>query len=108
MRPGAPIDTITLRFKGEPQTVEVFLGRPGGGEDKRLVVDGRTGALLREDGYVDKPFIHRLHSGEAFGDGGLVVAMIWGTALAFLAGSGLVIYVTMRRRNPVGMQRVFW
>src|SRR5262245_31872328 len=66
--PGAPIDAITLRFKGEPQTIEVFLGRPGGGEDKRLVIDGNTGTLLREDSYVDKPFIHRLHSGEAFGD----------------------------------------
>src|SRR5262245_23134643 len=44
--PGAPIDTITMRFKGEPQTVELFLGRPGGGEDKRLVMDAKTGALL--------------------------------------------------------------
>jgi hypothetical protein len=65
-------------------------------------------ALRVDHSYVDKPFIHRLHSGEAFGDGGLVIAMVWGTALAFLAGSGLVIYLTMRRRNPVGMQRVFW
>jgi uncharacterized iron-regulated membrane protein len=105
---GAPIDSITLRFKGEPQTVDVFLGRPGGGEDKRLVIDAKTGALVREETYVDKPFLHRLHSGEAFGDGGLVVAMIWGTALAFLAGSGLLIYWTMRRRNAAGMQRVFW
>lgn len=106
--PGAPIDAVTLRFKGEPQTVDVFLGRPGGGEDRRLVIDGRTGALVRTDTYVDKPFFHRLHSGEAFGDGGLLMAMFWGTGLAFLAGSGLVIYFTMRRRNPVGIQRVFW
>jgi sulfite reductase (NADPH) flavoprotein alpha-component len=105
--PGAPIDTITLRFKGDP-TVDVFLGRPEGGEDRRLVIDARTGAVIREDSYVDKPFIHRLHSGEAFGDGGLVIAMIWGAALAFLAASGLVIYFTMRRRNPSGMQRLFW
>ena len=106
--PGAPIDAITLRFKGEPQTVELFLGRPRGGEDKRLVFDGRTGTLLRQDSYVDKPFVHRLHSGEAFGDGGLVVAMIWGSALAFLGGSGFVIYWTMRRRNAAGLQRYFW
>ena len=106
--PGAPIDAITLRFKGEPQTVDVSLGRPGGGEDRRLVIDGKTGALISEESYVDKPFINRLHSGEAFGDGGLVVAMIWGAGLAFLSASGLVIYCTMRRRNAAGLQRVFW
>ena len=106
--PGAPIDSIRLRFKGEPQTVDVYLGRPGGGEDKRLVIDGKTGALIREDSYVDKALINRIHSGEAFGDGGLVVAMCWGAGLAFLSASGLVIYWTMRRRNAAGIQKVFW
>jgi uncharacterized iron-regulated membrane protein len=46
-------------------------------------------------------------SGEAFGDGGLVAAMMWGTVLAFLTISGFVIYLTMRRRNPTAWQRVF-
>jgi uncharacterized iron-regulated membrane protein len=106
--PGAPIDAITLRFKGDPETIEIYLGKPTGGEDRRLIVDARTGAFVREASYVDKPFIHRLHSGEAFGDGGLVVAMFWGTALACLSLSGLVIYLSMRRRNLVGLRRIFW
>jgi uncharacterized iron-regulated membrane protein len=105
---GAPIDSITLHLKDDPPTVDVYLGLPAGGEDRRLIIDARSGQLLREASYVDKPFINRLHSGEAFGDGGLVAAMLWGLALALLSVSGIVIYFTMRRRNPVGLQKVFW
>jgi uncharacterized iron-regulated membrane protein len=106
--PGAPIDKIQVQFKGNEPTVDVFLGRPGGGEDRRLVIDARTGNLIKTEAYVDKPLIHRIHSGEAFGDGGLIFAMLWGIALAFLTLSGFIIYLTMRRRNPTGLQRVFW
>jgi uncharacterized iron-regulated membrane protein len=106
--PSAPIDRVEMQFKGLQPTVDVFLGRPGGGEDRRLVFDAQSGALLRTDTYVDKPLIHRIHSGEAFGDGGLVFAMIWGTTLAFLTLSGFIIYLTMRRRNATGIRRVFW
>ncbi len=106
--PGAPVDRVQIQFKGTPATVSVFLGKPGGGEDRRLVFDAASGALIKIDSYVDKPLVHRIHSGEAFGDGGLVFAMLWGTVLAFLTVSGFVIYLTMRRRNPVGIQKVFW
>jgi len=105
---GAPIDRIQVQFKGPQPTVDIFLGKPGGGEDRRLVFDANSGTLLRTESYVDKPLIHRIHSGEAFGDGGLVFAMLWGTTLAFLTVSGFIIYLTMRRRNPTGLQRVFW
>ena len=106
--PNSPIDSITLRLKGGPRTVELSLGLPAGGEDRRLIIDAGTGRLLREATYVDKPFLKRLHSGEAFGDGGLVAAMMWGLALAALSISGIVIYFTMRRRNASGLQKVFW
>ena len=49
--PGAPIDRIQIQFKGPQPTVDVFLGKPGGGEDRRLVLDART------DTYADKPRI---------------------------------------------------
>lgn len=106
--PGAPIDKLLVQFKGPRPTVTVFLGKPAGGEDRRLVFDAASGALVKADSYVDKPLIHRIHSGEAFGDGGLVFAMVWGAALAFLGASGLVIYFGMRRRNAEGLKRVFW
>ena len=105
---GAPIDRIQMQFKGPQPTVDIFLGKPGGGEDRQLVFDANSGSLLRTETYVDKPLIHRIHSGEAFGDGGLVFAMLWGTTLAFLTISGFIIYLTMRRKNRSGLQRVFW
>lgn len=106
--PGAPVDRVAIGFKGDAPTIDVFLGKPGGGEDRRLVIDARSGRLLRTDAYVDKPVLNRIHSGEFFGDGGLVFAMLWGLALVALSVSGIVIYFAMRRRNPVGLQKVFW
>ena len=34
-----PIDKIALDFKADPPTVTVYLGKPTGGEDKKLVFD---------------------------------------------------------------------
>jgi len=106
--PGAPIDKIEVQFKGKQPTVTVYTGKPTGGEDKKLVIDATTGALLRTDDYVDKPFFTRLHSGEAFGDGGLVFAMFWGLGLALMSVTGIIIYWRMRRPNQPGIKKVFW
>ena len=104
-----PVDKILLQFKGPQPTVTVYTGKPTGGEDRTFVVDARTGALIKTESYEDKPFINRLHSGEAFGDGGLVVGMFWGLALVILTASGLIIYLLMRgNRKLTGWQRVFW
>jgi uncharacterized iron-regulated membrane protein len=106
--PSAPIDRITIQFKGKTPTVALFTGKPGGGEDRRFVFD-TAGALLSTESYADKPFLYRLHSGEAFGDGGLVVAMFWGLALAILGVSGVFIYWSMRgKRELTGLKRIFW
>jgi len=104
----APIDKITIQFKGEHPTVQIFTGKPTGGEDRQFVVDAKTGALVKTDAYVDKPFLNRLHSGEAFGDGGLVVAMLWALSLIVLALTGLIIYFKMMPRVRRGIQQVFW
>jgi uncharacterized iron-regulated membrane protein len=105
---GAPIDKIALDFKADPPAVTVYLGKPTGGEDRKLVFDSRTGAFLREERYEDKPFLTRLHSGEAFGDWGLVLGIGWGTALVVLIVTGLVIYLAMRKPGRTGLGRVFW
>ena len=107
-RPGAPVDREELRFKGEQPTVTIYTGRPGGGEDRRFVVDARSGRITAEAAYVDKPFLYRLHSGEAFGDGGLVVAMAWALALVGMTATGLVIWWRIRRRDATGLRRLFW
>jgi uncharacterized iron-regulated membrane protein len=104
----APIDSITIQFKGEQPTVNVFTGKPTGGEDRKFVADARNGTLIRTDTYADKPLLHRVHSGEAFGDGGLVFAMLWALVLIFLTSTGVLIYFLMRPRKRAGLQQVFW
>lgn len=105
---GAPIDKIAIDYKADPPTVTIFLGKPTGGEDKKLVFHAGTGDFLREEKYEDKPFLVRLHSGEAFGDWGLVLGMAWGLALITLLVSGLVIYLAMRKPGRTGLRRLFW
>lgn len=106
--PGFPIDKIELQFKGENPTVTIFTGKPAGGEDRKFIVSARTGAIESVEDYTDKAFLLRLHSGEAFGDGGLVVSMFWGIALAVLSITGLIIYLRIRRPGATGIKRVFW
>jgi uncharacterized iron-regulated membrane protein len=104
----APVDKVTVQFKGTKPSITIYTGKPSGGEDKQFVVDARTGALLSETSYEDKPFLNRLHSGEALGDGGLVFAMFWDAALAFLTLTGILIYFLMWRPNLRGIKRFFW
>src|SRR4051812_11029339 len=106
--PGAPVDKIELQLKGDNPTVAVFTGKPTGGEDRKFVVSAKTGAIESVEDYADKPFLVRLHSGEAFGDGGLVGSMLWGAALAILSITGLIIYLRIRRPGATGIKRVFW
>src|SRR5262245_840159 len=106
--PNAPIDKIETQFKGPSPTVTIFTGKPTGGEDRKLVFNANTGALVANETYADKPFLYRLHSGEAFGDGGLVVAMFWGLTLVILTITGFIIYVKLWRPGAVGLKRVFW
>lgn len=105
---GAPIDKIEIQFKGPQPTVTLFTGKVTGGEDRKLVVDAKSGSLVADETYADKPLLYRLHSGEAFGDGGLVVAMFWGLTLVVLTVTGLIIYLKMRRPGLVGIRKVFW
>lgn len=107
--PGAPVDRIELKVKGDKPTVAIFLGKVGGGEDKQLVFDANTGAFLKEDDYEDKPLVYRLHSGEAFGDGGLVAGMLWGLGLAVMCFTGFRMYLHMLgRRHETGWRKYFW
>ena len=105
---GAPVDKVEVRLKGKDPTVTVFTGKATGGEDRKFVVNANTGALISTESYVDKPFLNRLHSGEAFGDGGLVGAMFWALALLGLTTSGLAIMWRMRRKNVTGWRRYFF
>lgn len=106
--PGAPVDKIEWQFKGDAPSIAIFTGKPNGGEDRKFVFNTKTGVIDKVEAYADKTFLLRLHSGEAFGDGGLVMAMFWGLALMLLSASGLWIYWQMRRRNAIGLKKIFW
>ncbi len=105
---GSPIDKVEVQLKGKDPTVSVFTGKATGGEDKKYVVNATTGALIRVEPYEDKPFLNRLHSGEAFGDGGLIGAMLWAVALLVLNITGLAIMWRMRRKDVTGWRRYFF
>jgi uncharacterized iron-regulated membrane protein len=108
----APVDKITVEFKGDAPTVAVFTGKPTGGEDRKFVVDAKTGRLLETESYADKPLLYRVHSAEIYGDGGLVMSMIWGLALAITSVAGIMIYLRMIQRmgerQEKGLRRFFW
>jgi uncharacterized iron-regulated membrane protein len=104
----APVDKIEIQYKGNEPTVSIYVGKKRGGEDRKFVINANTGQLIRTDDYADKPFLNRLHSGEAFGDGGLVGAMFWATALALLTVSGMLIFWRMRRKKVTGWRRYFF
>ncbi len=106
--PGAHVDRLEMEFKGDAPRIMIFTGKPTGGEDRKFVVDSNSGRVVSVEDYSDKPFLYRLHSGEAFGDGGLVFAMLWGLCLLLMAGSGLWIYWSMRRQGAEGLRKVFW
>ncbi len=109
--PNAPVDKVTIEFKGVAPRIALYTGKPGGGEDRKLLFDANTGAYLATEDYRDKPLIHRIHSGEFFGDGGLVVAMLWGLALLGLSISGWLLYLRMLRVDRparTGLRRFFF
>lgn len=105
---GAPLDRIEVQFKGERPAIAFFTGKPDGGEDRKLTMDLETGALIGIESYADKPFLNRLHSGEVLGDGGLMLAILWGLALIVVTISGLVVYWRMRRAGATGIKTLFW
>ena len=103
--PKAPLDKIQLQLKGDEPTATFYLG---GKDGRKIVVNLLTSVTTKEDNYDEDSFILRLHSGEALGDGGMVIYMFVGVALFGLVVTGLVIYFKMRPKNPTGLRRVFW
>lgn len=109
--PDAPVDKVTIEFKGVAPVVTIYTGKPAGGEDRKLRYSATTGAYLATEDYRDKPLLHRIHSGEFFGDGGLVVSMVWGLALLALTVSGFLLYwrlFQIDRPDRVGLRRFFF
>ncbi len=103
--PDAPLDKIQLQLKGDEPTATFILGSK---DARKVVVNLLTAAITKEDSYEEDSLILRLHSGEAFGDGGMVVWMFVGVSLFAMIVSGFVIYFKMKPKNATGLRRIFW
>ena len=103
-----PLDKITWQLKGDSPTLTFYLGGTKTLKARKLILNAKTSALLREDDYDDDSFILKLHSGEIYGDGGMVLGMVWALALMALTVTGLVIYWKMRPKDATGLRKVFW
>ena len=109
-RAGAqPLDKMVWQLKGDAPTITFFFGPNGQQAGRRIAVHARTGEVLGVEDYAEDSLILRLHSGEAFGDGGMVLGMVWGTLLFALTVTGIIIYFRMKPRTPrTGIRKVFW
>ena len=104
-----PLDKMVWQFKGDAPAITFFFGPHGSQAGRRIAVNAWTGEVLSEGSYDEDSFILKLHSGEAFGDGGMVLGMFWGLALLVLTVSGIWIYFKMKPRKPqTGLRKVFW
>ena len=102
----ARIDKIELELKSENPT---FVLHIAGNKKKKIFANANSGKIEKiEDD--EESFILRLHSGEIFGDAGVVLGIFWGSALLFLTLTGLFIYWKMGRgiKEKRGWKKVFW
>ena len=103
-----PLDKIVWQLKGDAPSVTFYLGGTKEQSARKLVVNANSGAVEKEDTYDDDSFILKLHSGEALGDGGMVLGMFWGLALIVMTVTGIFIYWRMRPREATGLKKLFW
>lgn len=103
-----PLDKITWQLKGDAPTLTFYLGGTKALKPRKLLLNAKTAALVREDDYDDDSFILKLHSGEIYGDGGMILGIAWALALMGLTITGLVIYWKMRPKDATGLRKVFW
>ncbi len=104
-----PLDKMVWQLKGDAPTITFFFGPHGQQAGRRITVHARTGEILAVEDYAEDSLILRLHSGEAFGDGGMVLGMVWGVLLFTLTVTGIIIYFRMKPRTPrTGLRKVFW
>ncbi len=103
-----PLDRVVLQLKGDAPSATFYLAQTKTAEGRKVEVNLATSAVMKEGGYDEESLVLKLHSGEFFGDGGMVLGMGWGASLVVLSVSGLVIYWKMRPKNATGLRKVFW
>ena len=99
------LDKVELKLEDEEPSWVVYTK---GLDPKKITADADGHIEKIEDG--KESFILRLHSGEVFGDAGVVLGIFWGLALVFLTVTGFIIYWKMGRgvKEKRGWKKVFW
>ncbi len=90
----APLDGVDVRLKGEHLSLVLHTA---GKERWNFTVNAATGQVEAQSKDEGESFIRRLHSGEVFGDAGVVLGILWGLALVVLTVTGVVLYWQMWR-----------
>ena len=102
-----PIDSVEVQLKDTPRKCIVWTASGGGAkkdEPLKVTVNAESGAVLKTESGERESFILRVHTGEVFGDAGVVLGIIWGTALVVLTITGAWVYYRMwsARRRSLG------
>ncbi len=105
--PNAPVNSVSIRVAGDQiQGVVAFPGDP----PRQIVVDPRSGRILSDERRDPDSLVKRIHSGAIFGQPGVVMGILWGSALFVLSITGGWMYLSMhrKRRKASGKGDVFW
>ena len=105
--PNSPIASVSLEGKGDDvQALVAFSSNP----PRQLTIDARSGRVLSDERHEKDSLILRIHSGAILGEPGVVLGILWGSALMILSLSGGWVYLAMyrRRRKASGKGGLFW
>ena len=102
------LNGVDLQWRAVPPRVVVHAAK-GGSEGERFTVDAATGAILGREADGESLLV-RIHTGEIFGDAGVFMGLLWGTAMVVLTVTGVWLYWKMykARASIKGWRRVFW
>jgi uncharacterized iron-regulated membrane protein len=104
--PNSPVTSVVLKIDGS--SVRGVVALPGD-PPRQLVVDARSGRVLSDERGEHDSLIMRIHSGAILGDPGVVLGILWGSALVILSVTGGWVYFDMyRRRRKAAKRGLFW
>lgn len=104
--PDSPVTSVSLKMDGSTvQGVVMLPGEP----PRQLLVDARSGRVLGDERRERESLAMRIHSGEILGEPGVVLGILWGSALVILSVTGGWVYLDMyRRRRKAAKRGLFW
>ena len=105
--PNSPITSVSL--KGEAGGIHGEVILPGD-PPRQLTIEARSGRLIGDVRHEKDSLILRIHSGAILGEPGVVLGVLWGSALVILSITGGWVYLAMYRRRlkASGKGGLFW